>query len=61
MFYILNFKNHTFTHATCSEQVIAKIDSIIQTGAANVDDIEIVNAFDELCRMSVDQFKNNWL
>lgn len=61
MFFILNYKTHTFTTADYPEQVGTTIDTMIINNEAMADEIEIINASDENCRMSVDEFKTNWL
>ena len=60
MFYILNFKDHSFVSATFAEQVMKLVNELVSTGNATEEDIEIVNAFDDNCRMTINEFVTLW-
>ena len=60
MFYILNFKDHSFVSAPSNERVIEVVNEFISSGKAIEDEIEIVNAFDDNCRMTVGEFITLW-
>lgn len=62
MYYVLNHANHTFAGFTFPEQVGTEIDRLLTTeNQISENEIEIINASDESCRMSVDEFRKNWM
>lgn len=57
MFYVLNFKDHSFSSADYQQQVFDTVQDLLESGAAFDDDIEIVNAYDDWIRYSLDEFR----
>lgn len=59
MFYVLNFKDHTFFGSTNARRIADKVTELLNGGVSK-DEIEIVNAPDDMgLRMTPDQFFEN--
>ena len=56
MFYLLNFKDHSFCSCENAAQVEAKIRSLMSSGCSK-DSIEIINGMLDEVRLDVDQFR----
>lgn len=62
MYYVLNHTNGTFSGFTFPEQVDTEINRLLTSGnQVCIHDIEIINASDESCRMSVSEFRDKWM
>lgn len=61
MFYVLNFRNHSFKGTSFPEEVVKITKTQIDDGLACEDEIEIVNASDDNDgRMSLAEFTARW-
>ena len=60
MFYVLNFKDHSFVSASYPEEASAIAKNLLENGSAAEDDIEIVNAADDECRFTPAEFETLW-
>lgn len=60
MFYILNFKDNSFFQAEYPEEVTNAVNWLLSQDKATEDHIEIINASDENCRMTVNEFITLW-
>lgn len=58
MFYVLDFKNHTFTSCDSTKKVEKQLD-LLKAKGVDDDSIEIVIG-DEINRMSIKEFEDNW-
>lgn len=61
MFYILNFKDHSFKSCDNCDAVKSVIMEMLANGTVSgPDDIEIVNGFIDYCRFSVEEFQKEF-
>lgn len=59
MFYVLNFKDHTFFGSSNARSIGDKVTELLNGGVSK-DEVEIVNAPDDMdLRMTPDQFFEN--
>ncbi len=59
MFYVLDFSTHRFSSVDYAEEAIAKANDIISSGADKYD-VEIVAAFGDDQRFTLDEFEEQW-
>ena len=55
MFYLLNFRTHTFISCDGTDAVDASVESLLKTGCKRID-FEVVNAYGDLSRFTLDEF-----
>ena len=60
MFCILNFKDHSFVQVNNHEQVEKIIKTLIKSGSADIDDIEIDVVNDDERFYSIEEFRQDW-
>ena len=58
MFYVLNFKNHQFVTAHSLKDCVCEVVRLAKQEGANPDFIEIVCAFQEDVRLTVNELLN---